>query len=61
MSELYCPHCQTRDFEADWVYNNGLYLYDIEKKVECPNCDEKFWVRTWQTTGYSCEKDEDKL
>jgi DNA-directed RNA polymerase subunit RPC12/RpoP len=68
MSELRCPHCGSTPEEtlpekevSDWYYNNNLYAPEEELEIKCLRCDEKFWVGTYQSIGYNCEKDREDL
>jgi len=53
MNKVLCPHCEYRcDDESDWLYDNDLYQDDVEKEVTCPECKEKFAIKSWTTFEY---------
>lgn len=68
--DVYCPHCEKDALDvvdkrggskSDWLYDNDLYTDENVRQVECPACDEKFFVRVGTTFVYDTEKTEEEF
>ena len=55
-----CPHCNS---EYDISNNESYFLYEDDDyhEVNCPDCEEDFWVKTNTTYTFSTAKDSDDL
>lgn len=57
---LECPYCEYQPVDAEWLYNNDLYIEQNGKTIECPACENIFYVDVSMVPDYEVSKEKEE-